>query len=168
MTESVSNIETKMGKMQNETCNTLQSHIDNLMKNGSYYGIAVIVLVLAVAILYSMLIGANKKIDVLQEKVQTLQSQHLIDAVSTQPNATEEFINAVFPMDDQIWYDQNGNTFYRDTDCKHTITTDPEFCSKDHIWVEDSSGNNIKVYRLTDGSFAYIPSNFSVTPRWHK
>ncbi len=168
LTESVRNMETKMGKMQNETCNTLQARIDNLRKNGSYYGIAaIIVLVLAVAILYAMLIGANKKIDVLQEKVQALQSTNVVSVMSTQPNATEEFINAVFPVEDGIWYDYNGNTFYRDPDCKYAIISDPEFCNHDYIFGEDSSGNRIEVYRLTDGSFAYIPSNFSVI-LWRK
>lgn len=155
LTESVSNMETKMEKMQNETCNTQQSRIGKLINLIAYVITVIIVLVLAFAIPYA--INVNQKIDALQEEVQTLQLQY----VSTQPNVTEEFINAVFPMEDKTLYDRNGNTFYRDPDCKYAITN-PEFCSYRCKSGENSLGNNIDIYRLTDGNFAYIPSNFSV------
>lgn len=156
--ESFSDMETKMEKMekmQNETCNTQQSRIDKLINLIAYVTTVIIVLVLAFAIPYA--INVNQKIDALQEEVQTLQLQY----VSTQPNAAEEFINAVFPMEDRTLYDRNGNTFYRDPDCKYAITN-PEFCSYRCKSGENSLGNNIDIYRLTDGNFAYIPSNFSV------
>ena len=161
LTESVSNMETSMGEMKNKTCSNLRLRIENL-ENKTCYRMIIAIVVTAIIVSigsFFMLQSAKKEIDALQEEVKALQT---INVVSMQPNATEAFINAIFPMEDHIWSDHNGNTFYSDPNCKYAITTAPEFCSNDYIFGEDSSGNSILVYRLKDGSFAYIPSNFRV------
>ena len=174
LTESVSNMEKEAEGRRTvfndvyEWIRDVQPRIRNNAKITAYCGVIAIVSMILCVVLFIMIHRSNKEIDALQEEVQALQSTNVVSVVSTQPSATEEFVNAVFPVEDRIWYDRNGNTFYRDPDCKYAITSDPEFCSDDYFLGKDSSGNRIRVYRLTDGSFAYIPSNFSVYLGWPK
>ena len=172
LTESVSKVETAIREMQRDSFDVKlkvdrqQTRIDELEKKTLKcfvitIAVAAVSIILCV-LLFFMIHSANKKIDTLQEEVQALQSTKV---ESTQLNATEEFINAIFPMGDRILYDINGNTFYSDPDCKYAITN-PEFCSSRCKVGEDSLGNSICIYRLTNGSFAYIPSNFSVNLWW--
>ena len=108
--------------------------------------------------LQNQILELQKEIEKMQEKVNTVS---IIVGTQNNLNATEIFANAVLPMEEGKMYDENGNTFYYDPDCKETIS-EPIFCSDWRTYGIDSKGNAIWIYRLTNGDFAYIPSNFNV------
>lgn len=128
--------------------------------------IIIVIIVFVVILLY------NNEYDKMQKEIHELQKEvHVLqETVDSLPvntcaqnnlNAIEIFVNAVFPMKEKEMYDKNGNTFYYDPDCKYAISN-PIFCDWREIGGEDSKGNAVKIYRLTNGDFAYIPSNFNV------
>lgn len=128
--------------------------------------------VIMIAIVIAAIYVHNTDYDRLQEQIHALQRenqalQETVDAISVNVgaknglNATEVFVDTVLPMKEREMYDKNGNTFYYDPDCKYAITN-PIFCDWDSLRGEDSKGNKLTIYRLTNGDFAYIPSNFNV------
>lgn len=128
--------------------------------------IIIIVILIGSAIIY------NTDSDRQEEKIHALQEQinELRETVDSLPanigaqnnlNATEIFVDAALPMEKWELYDENGNTFYYDPDCKYAISN-PIFCNWSWTIGEDSKGNSVRIYRLTNGDFAYILSSFNV------
>lgn len=175
---SVTNMEERMQKRQQEIKDLYEkfdlqnSRIDKVAKMAGFcIFIAVVSIVLSI-VLFFILNEATKRIYDLQEEVTTLQEDDTTlqkevatlkttTIATTQPNTVEEFINAVLPMGKEEYYDKNGNTFYSDPDCKYAII-DPVFCSLHYVCGNDSYENIIRIYRLANGGFAYIPVNFYV------
>ncbi len=174
--------ETVAENVQNETDTkqkTIDSRVKNLEDGWGFLKWVVVILIIVVIVmgvqLYNEKIiidGQQEEINAQQEEVNMLHEE--IDAISvnvsaqTDSDAAATFIDAVLPRKDgewynkdDEWYDKNGNKFYYDPDCKYAISN-PRFCTYDSVFGEDSKGNTIKVYRLANGDFAYIQSNFSV------
>lgn len=130
-----------------------------------------IVFILFVAIIALGFISykTDKTIQELKEEVNTLQNEvrelQLNTRIQSNPQCSQTvaatFIDTVLPMGSKKYHDEKGNTFYIDPDCKYPISN-PEFCNFISIEGKDSSGNRLRIYRLTNGDFAYIPSSFSV------
>lgn len=89
--------------------------------------------VIMIAIVIAAIYVHNTDYDRLQEQIHALQRenqalQETVDAISVNVgaknglNATEVFVDTVFPMKEREMYDKNGNTFYYDPDCKYAIT----------------------------------------------
>lgn len=71
-------------------------------------------------------------------------------------------VDLIFPKGDgkKTYVDQNKNTFYEDPECANPIEN-PIFATRKSILAYDSAENEVDIYRLADGGFAFLQTNFN-------
>lgn len=149
--ELVKNAE-EQEKVQNERYNKIH-----------YCNVASIALLFAII---AMFIFQYLKINALTNQIAECENQiaecQTLITNQVSDDAEARFLEAVLPMGNREMRDVSKNKYYYDRDCQYEIVN-PVFSTGDYDYVtgNDSEGNSVRIYRLTNGSFAYTRAEYS-------